>query len=360
MREALKGNGFALTIIAGGVAALAVSSVMNFLFGNSVGATSLGKWTYSIASVVCHVGGIIIFGMVLGRLLRAGRLLAAIIPAVIVVLATGWSILSMAGFGAVERLSAAQSRQEAMNRDKRADALQERHIKRLEGMATVRDRSRTERRMYLEASSSEIAKSREGSGEIRLIPDAQADFIVKGAGWFGKKWTVEGVQIGLVTWLSVLLILLEASAFPYGSYHWNGRLAEAGSPPANQQNSGGSGGSGGGEPRKLKQVHPEPRPAVARTMQAQPTEPHTQSSAHRSVISTDAPKGKLTYEQFVHTLRQDMADGDLASSTRALKRETGWSQSSVVRHARRLKEKARPKMERYAGNGGGRHASARG
>ena len=59
------------------------------------------------------------------------------------------------------------------------------------------------------------------------------------------------------------------------------------------------------------------------------------------VASTQAPNGKLSHEQLVQVVREDLAYGR-ASSSYDLARRTGWSQSAVNRLQRKLRDQCEP------------------
>ena len=62
-------------------------------------------------------------------------------------------------------------------------------------------------------------------------------------------------------------------------------------------------------------------------------------STHQSVLSTDAPKGKLSHAQLHEYLKRELTR-DQPSSSYAIARATGWSQSAVYRKLRRMRGSA--------------------
>lgn len=341
----------AVLLFIGGMICLALTATMNFLQGEALGVTLAGKLVNSISSVVVDVVGLLFMGLAAGACLAAQRWIPSVVFSVIVILSAGWSIQSMIGFQAGERFAAADNFNRTIDRHARADKLTEDNANWFTRMTSRVGRSA--RRDYIAAASESVKELRTVKVEARVDPAAGTKAIAA-----ATNRDVETVAIGQISYLSLLLILLKAVCFPAAGYFWAPlAVKQAGSDGSNQKNSGGSDGSSGSgktEPRsKLKVVQGEP----VRTMQAQPS---YKPSSVGLRVSTDAPKGKLTYEQFLHDLHEDMAHGDLASSTRAIAARTGWSQSSVVRHARRLSDKATRHTRRFAGNGGGFHVSAMG
>lgn len=202
--------------VAAGIVVLVITASMNLDFGQTIAATDRGKMIFAGAAIACDVIGIALFGILVGRLLKHRHFAAAIIPAIVVSCAVIWSIGSMIGFGATERMSVAAARQGAIDREARADKLQEGYLKWLRGTAISNARTKSQRRELLEAASAELSKVRkEASTEVRILPDAQAELLSK-----LTRQSVETVQVGLVTWLACLLILMKASLFSLAGFMW--------------------------------------------------------------------------------------------------------------------------------------------
>lgn len=327
-------------LIAVGGAFLAVSAFGSWRFGLSLSTDPVDR--YWLATI--YAGADVAAGVLVAtgaRMLRhpgygwkAGGILA-LLPALVLVT---FSILSTFGLMS-ERITVLASQKAAQNADQGRLAW-------LRGQTVNRELPKSERFAF-RAEEREAAKQARKSASV--IADGQAKAIADALGS-----TPEAVQRGLVFASSTIPLSIKFVCLGFGFFLWGYRSADE--PASAQKNAdgskggsgGGSPGSGGSEPKKPTLVHPEPKP--------EPGKIRAEPSKQRSVFyvpATGAPERKLSYEQFVHDLRQDMAHGDLASSTRAIARRTGWSQSSVVRHAEKLRTRAATRIRRYAGNGRG-------
>jgi hypothetical protein len=339
--------------LAAGVGALCAAAAMNIVFGQTLAATDRGQVIYSVASFVCAVAGTVVFGMMLGRLLREKRWAAAVVPALLLCLATLWDIVSVMGFNATERLSAVAYRQEAIAMAKDEAALRKRYAEKLMGVATIRGTgiSKTERKEFMATASSEIGKVGSMTAGPKLLPDALAELLSRYSGR-----SVEDIQLTLIVYMSILLILIQSAGFTYTTYFDD---REAASVP--KDDAGSSSGSGG--KRHLRKVHDADasvNKSASSDLVAKPASvPQVNLRSGVGVISTDAPHGKLSPDQLLETVRQDLARGQ-SSSSYALAAATGWSQSKVNRLQRRLRSQQAASVRRFAGNGGGMHPSAAG
>ena len=331
--------------LAAGVGALCAAAAMNIVFGQTLAATDRGQIIYSVASFVCAVAGTVVFGMMLGRLLRERKWAAAIVPALLLCLATVWDIVSVMGFNATERLSAVAYRQEAIAMAKDEQAMRKKYAEKLMGVATIRGNgiSRTERKEFMATASAEIGKVGSTTAGPKLLPDALAELMSRYSGR-----SVEDIQLTLIVYMSILLILIQSAGFTYTTY-FDDRTPQA-EPRTTDKPNDGSGGSGGSEPKKFSMVQggrtSEPAPVRA-------AEPANVSSARSGVTSTDAPKGKLTFEQ-----AKELARANPNLSTRALAAAAKLSQTTAVRVKKRVREQMnQPIWQR--GIGGGQQTSAR-
>ena len=340
-------------LFAGGMVLLGLTAAMNWFQGDHIGVTAAGKWLNSLSSVTVDVVGIVCIGMAAGACWAARRFTWAVLFTLALILSAGWSVNSVLSFQATERISASKSREAEIRRGAKADKIAEDHVKWTRGTAVQRELSKNERKDLLAASSEEIKKFRTAKVGPQIEPDAGAQTWATITGF-----ELQTVQIGQSGYLALLLIFLKALCFPGAGWFLDPLSAVA---RVNQRTSGGSPGSGGkskdGKVVQMPEPAKQPQPLraePARTMQLQLPKA---SSGHRGVFSTDAPTGKLTFDQFIDRVRDNVAHGEPALSTYALAAATGWSQTSVVRHQAKMggKAKARRHSRRYAGNGGGYH-----
>ncbi len=235
-----------------GFTALIITALMNQSFGVSQGATEHGRQLLGTAAIVVDVAGLVIFGSVAGRLAAAGRRTLAGIVGAVVIACAGFSIASVMGFVASEKLSMASAREaqlkaitdtqkaklaaEKERRDTQA-RLAEQHMKWTQNSVRKDDMSRREKRDALESIGKVItAVGQDGketvgaeSGPVIVIrPDGQAELISKLTGI-----QPETISLSMMAWLSVLLIIIKALSFPFAAYFWRTpEMAFAGIPVA--------------------------------------------------------------------------------------------------------------------------------
>lgn len=334
--------------LAAGVGALCAAAAMNIVFGQTLAATSKGQIIYSAASFVCAVAGTLVFGMMTGRLLREKRWAACFMPLLILALATAWDIVSVMGFNATERLSAAANRQEAITLAKDETAMRKRYAEKLMGVATIRGNgiSRAERREFVASASAEIGKVASAHGP-RLLPDALAELLARYSGR-----SVEDIQLALIVYMSILLILIQSAGFTFTTY-FDDRAASAASDPKDDA-------SGGGR-RRIKLVSgaddAERKPAVKSAMQPEYSgaeQPRSAASVNRASAPVHMPDSLSDY---LHQYAQGQWP---RRAQTAIARDFGVSQPTVSRQLRRAQERAERKRARsearmtmHGGYGGG-------
>lgn len=365
-------RGLANWVFAGGCVCLVLTALMNFLQGQMLGVTWLGQLVNSSASVTVDIVGIVVIGTVAGRLLAAKKYALSLALWLVVFAAGLWSINSLITFQAGERIAAGDQYAQQLGRTAKADKMNQDNSSWYTRMAT-KVTGRAARQDMIKASGEEVKAVREAKTEAVIDPGAGAKVLAK----FSNQ-NAETIVIAQITYLSFLLIMLKVVSFPLQGYLRELGTQQQGSPPNHKKNTGGSngsGGSGGGWrgwfKREPKTVTPEPansnppipiRTPVRATASASPPEPAKVSSGPLRVpVDALNPKPKLSFDEFLDRLSDNVAHGEPATSTRALMRETGWSQTSVVRHQNKLKGRRNKPFKhhgRYAGNGGGYHASA--
>lgn len=333
-----------------GVAFLAISAFGNWRFGLSLTADPVDRYWLAIIYAGSDVAAGVLVATGATMLRQPGWRwkmggVAALIPAFALVIL---SILST--FGVMSgRIAVLAGQQASVANDTSRLAW-------LRGQTVNRDLPRSERRAFLVEERKAAAEARKAAS---VVTDNQAVAVVNLAALVGMKLSPQGAQVGLTLASSTIPMAVKFLCLGFGFFLFGSRVGKAVDPDKKTQagSGGGSGSSGSGEPRKPTLVHTaEPAKPAARTMEAAPVK----VSSVGSRVSTDAPTGKLTFEQFRELVREDMAHGEPASSTRALKAATGWSQTSVVREQKRVRGQANSKIRRFAGNGGGLHVLANG
>lgn len=229
------GAAFAL---AGGTALL-ITAAMNKSFGVSQAATSEGQQLLGTAAIVIDVAGLVLFGLATGALAARGKKVAAFMTGTVMLLCALFSIASIMGFVASERLSLSKSREDKIKskqaqevsrelaaketRDRQA-ALAEKHLKWLQG-TTRESGGRRERKDMLEAANktiSSLTKPEEAPAKVpedltvAMRPDGQAELLSEMTGF-----SMAGVQISIVAYLSVLLIVIKGFSFPLAAFFWS-------------------------------------------------------------------------------------------------------------------------------------------
>lgn len=330
-----------------GIAFLAVSAFGNWRFGWSLSTDLVDRTWLAIIYAGSDVAAGVLVATGATMLRHPGWRwkiggCAALIPATVLV---ALSILSTFGM--------MSGRIAVLEGQKAAVASDQGRLAWLRGQTLNQELPRSERRAF-RAEEREAAKEARKSAAV--ITDGQAVAIANAAALAGIKLSTEQTQVGLTLVSSTMPMTIKFVCIGLGFFLFGARTSN--SAGSDRKTHPGSGGSGG-EPKKPTLVHPSEPAKPAAKIRAEPS--YKPSSAGPRV-STDAPQGKLTFDQLRDTIRQDMAHGEPASSTRALAHMTGWSQSSVVRHQEKVrgKGKANNKMRRFAGNGGGFHSLAMG
>lgn len=342
---------------------------MVWKFGESFGVTEAERYAYGAMHAVLHVGGIAT-AFCIGGYLNEKRPGRAFVAMLVVMVVGAYGIQNIAGFAAKNRVAtsdalAANNKNTWETYLTRQKTLQERIEKTAEVIVDARSylpAERNEARKLKREYEKQLADLKPPAATAENVTgDASATVLARLTGWsFGI------MQASAVVFLAILCFIVEVYIFVQGT----DRAARAWGrtpvpePAVNHKthpSSGGSPGSGGkskdGKVVQMPEPAKQPQPLraePARTMQLQLPKA---SSGHRGVFSTDAPTGKLTFDQFIDRVRDNVAHGEPALSTYALAAATGWSQTSVVRHQAKMggKAKARRHSRRYAGNGGGYH-----
>jgi hypothetical protein len=354
--------------LAAACAAMCAVAAMNVYFGITIGASSIGKAIYSYATFVCAVAGTIAFGLLAGHLVKKRRFFAATFASLILVIAVVFEMASTMGFTATERLSSVAMREELIAADQQAKKLRQSSAEKLIGIATVRGPgiSRAQRKEFIEAASAEIDKVGAPSEVMKILPDAQAEMIAKVFGWVGYRVSVSEVQLGLIAYLSVLLILIHSSGFFFTTF-----LVDRAMAASNDDDSSAAGGSGGD-----KRIHKTDKLRVVGSSGLSPSTAalaaaNTSLSAPGSVLGNwrgergdKADKPRMPFDQYDALLRNHAKGLLPPMSQRKLAELTGRTQSAVcqrlIKIERQLiKNSDKPSPDRrFMDIGGSYHAPA--
>ena len=205
-----------------------------------------------------------------------------------------------------------------------------------------------------------------------VLADPQATLLARIVGWTPENW-----QIVLPILIAPLLWLAEVFSFIFAVHLMFGAITDWRTATPSRQGPG----EGSGSCAQLRVVSDADDASAKSTVTAEATSvtkvsdlphqvtyPNQQVRAIRSedlpaaspsvtkvkspksrnhhargaeVASTQAPNGKLSHEQLVQVVREDLAYGR-ASSSYDLARRTGWSQSAVNRLQRKLRDQCEP------------------
>ena len=229
----------------GGITCLIVTGLILKHFGESLGATDSGRILLGAASVLVHVIGLVLMGLAFGHFCKVRNWYWAPVVLLIMLGAGGYTITSIMGFVATERISVAQSREDAAKakRKRETDAAeaakkrqeaQERLAKSQLGFmqAEVKDASGRERRVLQKNFAGDAAKliaevgkepaneQKAASGEIAMRPDAQSEQIAEMTGA-----SVSVVQLTLMAWIAIMMVALEIVLWPLSSFTWPRKIA---------------------------------------------------------------------------------------------------------------------------------------
>jgi roadblock/LC7 domain-containing protein len=363
-----------------GYFAISYALQMVGIFGQGLGIDAESREIYAQSHKVVHVFAAAC-GLAVGWFWHRRNWVLFPIAVAAIFLCGGYGIINMYGFTGANRMTVAavkDARKSAAEREYQAarEAIQG-QIK-WGNSTAANEEGREKRRLlaYVDAKTKELAalKAPVATADT-VISDPQASTLADLTGVSTMRWML---VIPLI--MAILLFFAESFSFVvvghmastivalFATYWATVRAADPAKKAASEPSKSGSGGSGSGEPWKPKVVHPEPEPAAARTKEAVSAEPASIPKAEPpkvsnvgSRVSTDAPTGKLTYEQFAEMIREDMLHGEPTLSTRALEARTGWSQTSVVRQQKKVRGKQQNSpVRRFPGNGGGFHPSANG
>ena len=224
-----------------GAAALAITSWIIHRNGAAQGATADGREMLAWAAIVVHVGGVVVFGLATGAMLKGRQWLGAMLCALMMFGAAAYSAWNIASFATAEVVSVTRARELAekaaqdqhtaalalakQQQDMRAK-LAETQLKILQG-ALEDAKGRQSRDDVMKAGNKLVADA-VGSSTVVVAPaapdapkaaplrsDALAEWL---AAYMG--WQQTALQASPTLWLALMLILIEVAAWPLASFFW--------------------------------------------------------------------------------------------------------------------------------------------
>jgi hypothetical protein len=212
----------AITLFLLGAGALGITLAMNFLFGRTLAMTNHGQTLQSTASLVVDGFGFALM-LAAGTLFAGRRRILACTVGLVGGLFLIYSTTNLIGFGASERLAAAEHRREqSLAQSAAAREVADARKGQINWLrATVANTKATGREILVEAIEGQIGKLGTPATIAPSLPaDAQAQAIASLTGW-----SVEAVQTRGVIALSVLLILAKALGAALAPMMWPRRVA---------------------------------------------------------------------------------------------------------------------------------------
>jgi hypothetical protein len=386
-------------LLLGGTALVALNAYTTWVQGATWAVTDQGKWIISATIMTIEVVGVVFIGFAGGAALSAKRWILGSILTLAMLGSALVVVNSIASFQATERLSATKTHEAQAARIKDADKLQASAANRAMSMAASAE-SRGRARDLLKANQQSIADFRNAKTDVILEPDAGATLFAKLSGW-----TIERVQMTQAAYISVLQVILamlcfHAAGFFVNPMSWGVRARQAGpassEPPKSGSSHGGSSGSGGSgsreqfkptivhtEPPKpeparasesglqqfeplrerLAQIEPpkpDPKPngsATFKPVHLQVVEPPKVSNALARVIEPSVPTKEWSRDEVKELLRRQRDGKAPKQSSYQIADYTGLPQRTISRWQKRLYGQTQSRHRRYAGNGGGHHAT---
>jgi hypothetical protein len=228
-----------LYAIAGAVA-LACTTYMVHSLGMFQGATADGQWTLGIASVVVHLGGVVVFGIGTGMAFKAGQRARAWVGVLIVIGAGAFSLWNIAGYVIAHSQSVVEAQTKhdaaiAAQRKALLDAAAERQrtqakliedelkwsrgtVREVDGRRERKDMAEARAKLITDLGKGEIATSPPIAPPAAVVrPDANAAMVERYTGI-----ARESIMLAAALFMALLLVAIEAIAWMRAGYHWRG------------------------------------------------------------------------------------------------------------------------------------------
>ena len=240
----LKDRALSMMLFAIGLAALGVTIAINRFFGVSQAATAEGQVLSGSISVIIDVA-LVALGVAAGTLLRSEGPVRKAIGALCFLLMLACalaSVIAVLGFLGAERISVSKARdkqeqianakvaaQQAAEKDK-LDAqikLARENAQWMQGAANQKGMGKAERKEMRRDMVEGMTKSVEAIGKsgATLAPSAPVEVIVKTDEQVELIAQLIGInkstaQLTILTYISILVIVLKSTLFPIGAYVW--------------------------------------------------------------------------------------------------------------------------------------------
>ena len=206
-------------LIFAGVVALGVTATMNAHFGKSLALSEVGQDLQQASSLVAD-GMAALMAVVVGSFWRARRRTAAAVAGAVMCAFAAYSMVSVIGFGASERIgkSARDTATVTAEADATKAANAEAAKSREDLRRWLRDMTLTRRPGDQKPLIEAVERAATIPIVVKAVPatvtvDQQASVLASLV-----RWKLEHVQVTLIVWLSVLLVLAKVSGFGFGAF----------------------------------------------------------------------------------------------------------------------------------------------
>lgn len=329
-------------LLLGGIVLLGLTGAMNWFQGEHLGVTTAGKFLNSVGSVAVDVFGLLFCGLAAGVCFANRKWVWGGIFALAVLLSAGWSVNSMWGYQATERVSASKTREVEIARVKDADKLEKDSAAKALDLAKSAG-NRNARKDFLAANQDAIKSFRDAKVTIVVAPDLGAQSMAEKLGW--KVETVQYLQSG---YFAVLVIFLKMVGFPGAGFllSWHPE-------PPSRTVSGSSDSSGSkGKPSEESTSKPETVLQFPARTAAPPGEfpaprndrPKASSEALR--VPAPAPTVSATQKLFGSTVSEALRRQPEWTNQQAIADALGVSKGKVSKDLKKLKGQRKVETKR--------------
>ena len=225
-----------IAALAGGLAFLVVTIYLNLQFGYSLGLSQEGKFGQGALSIGIDCA-FALFSAITGYFIVRGRWFT-IVPLIITILCGAYSLSSLVGWSASERVAKSNLATANAKAEQNAGELSNAKVLRqweqsLEWLRStvVKTEDRRERSQLL-TSINQALKEPPTVKAVKsvdtIVTDAQADVLAKVAQAVGFNVKNEDVMLVMVLWIAALAILVKGALLMFGAYLWPRRVPTVG------------------------------------------------------------------------------------------------------------------------------------